>query len=54
MTHVLASSQFRWQGAYSAFSVCTDSLATVCAYIEDQKRHHARNTIRADWEIAEG
>ncbi len=43
---------FRWQGAYSARSVSPQGTGDVCAYIEDQKRHHADKTTYHEWERA--
>jgi REP element-mobilizing transposase RayT len=50
VTHVLGRSGFRWQGAYSAFGVCEEAIETAAFYIESQKQHHARNTLRDRWE----
>jgi putative transposase len=41
---------FRWQGAYAAFSVCPNVVTNVCDYIENQKIHHARNSLIPEWE----
>lgn len=46
ITHVLAPEiGFKWQGAYSVFSVSTYHVSKVAAYISNQERHHAENTI---------
>jgi REP-associated tyrosine transposase len=51
VTHELAAGRdFKWQGTYGAFSVSPDDLDRICAYIERQKEHHARNTTHSDWE----
>ncbi len=49
-TYTLSWSDFRWQGAYSAFGVGKDSLEIVCRYIENQKQHHAQQTTSSEWE----
>ena len=36
--------QFKWQGAYGAFSVGTEQVPIITAYIKKQKQHHARGT----------
>ena len=54
-THLLACPDFRWQGAYSAFSVGPEGVETVCSYIENQKKHHTQQSIIDEWELsAEG
>jgi len=51
-THLLDCPGFRWQGAYSGFSVCPEGVEAVCSYIENQKQHHARNTVLEAWELS--
>jgi putative transposase len=41
---------FRWQGAYGAFSIREIEVDTVKTYILNQADHHANNTISADFE----
>lgn len=52
MTHEIAPGAFfKWQGSYGAFTVSQHSIATVIAYIDNQKEHHRDATIRAEFEI---
>lgn len=41
---------FGWQPGYGAFSVSPKHVSHVVAYIENQKTHHADNTLHSDWE----
>jgi putative transposase len=41
---------FKWQGAYGAFTVSKDLAAKVKTYVEQQKEHHAENTLFPEWE----
>jgi REP element-mobilizing transposase RayT len=41
---------FKWQGAYGAFTVSENMLPTITAYITNQKKHHAENTIQTEIE----
>src|SRR3990170_5026726 len=51
MTHVVApSSNFKWQGAYSAFTLAVKDVPAVRAYIADQEQHHADGKTRPEWE----
>ena len=51
MNHVLrCNSNFRWQGAYGAFSVSPDEVARVRTYIHNQVQLHAENTLKDPWE----
>jgi putative transposase len=49
-THALACAEFGWQRCYYAISVGPDAVDSVVRYIENQKRHHANNALRAGWE----
>jgi putative transposase len=44
---------FRWQGAYGAFTLPKDAIRTVTEYINNQKMHHAKNTLVWEWEQCE-
>jgi hypothetical protein len=37
--------QFKWQGAYGAFSVGRNEVTEIINYIKGQKRHHTENTL---------
>jgi putative transposase len=52
-THLLGCPDFRWQGAYSAFSVGPKGVEAVCTYIEGQKQHHSRQTTVDEWELSD-
>ena len=41
---------FKWQGSYGAFTVSRDHVEVVRHYIEQQKQHHAMQTVVAEWE----
>ena len=52
VTHEIEpGSFFKWQGSYSAFSICSDALPRLETYIAQQKEHHARNDLIAVWEF---
>jgi REP-associated tyrosine transposase len=53
-THILlpAGAFFKWQGAYGAVSVSPRALNEVCAYIANQKAHHAAQSLIPEWEPA--
>jgi len=44
---------FAWQEGYGAFSVGPREVSLAVAYIENQKDHHASNTLDAEWEATE-
>jgi putative transposase len=46
----LISGKFSWRAGYAAFSVSPLARDTVHLYIENQKIHHARNTVNGEWE----
>jgi putative transposase len=50
VTHELDQADFKWQGAYGAFTVGFDALSTVRAYVLDQKAHHRDGSFWPDWE----
>ncbi len=41
---------FDWQDSYAVFTVSDRDTPRVKAYIENQKQHHAQNTLVAEWE----
>ncbi len=47
---LLGDLPFRWQEGYGVFSVSPNQVSRVLAYIEDQKRHHAENSLHSRWE----
>ena len=50
-THMVAPDRFfKWQGSYAAFSISSNDLDRLCAYITHQKEHHRRGTIIPEWE----
>ena len=51
VTHVIMPETFfKWQGAYGAFTIRRSEVPTVKAYIENQKQHHAENTLMPELE----
>jgi REP element-mobilizing transposase RayT len=57
VTHqLLPGSLFKWQGAYGAFTVSRDQVEPVRRYIEQQREHHAMQSVIPAWEqtISEG
>ena len=51
MTHEITPGEsFRWQGAYSAFTVGKDDLPQVIRYIDRQKAHHQEASTQPEWE----
>jgi REP element-mobilizing transposase RayT len=44
---------FRWQGAYAAITVCPSVVPALCEYIEGQKEHYVRNRLNLEWEQPE-
>lgn len=42
--------RFRWQESYGAFSVSRSHLPRVIAYINNQKQHHATDSLWPQWE----
>ena len=43
-------SQFKWQGAYGAFSVGHDEVPGIIEYIKHQKSHHANHSLLERYE----
>ena len=41
---------FRWNEGYGVFAFSRSHRERVIAYVENQKRHHAENTLWPDWE----
>ena len=51
VTHVITPDQFfKWQGAYGAFTLRKDEVASVRRYVERQKEHHAHDDLWVAWE----
>ena len=50
MTYELGLQEFKWQGAYGAFTLGRDAVPTVRAYCLDQKRHHTAGDTWPEWE----
>ena len=44
-THGTPSWSFKWQGGYGIDTVSHAHVPRVCAYIHNQKRHHAEGTF---------
>ncbi len=44
-THGSPTWAFRWQGSYSDHSVSASHMTRIRLYIENQKQHHADNTL---------
>jgi REP element-mobilizing transposase RayT len=42
--------EFKWQGSYGAFSISHWDVDKIAAYIKDQKKHHAEQSIVESWE----
>ena len=40
---------FSWQNGYGAFSVGPSDLAALCAYIDNQERHHRTRTYQEEF-----
>jgi putative transposase len=54
VTHKLVYEDgFRWQGAYSAFSVSTSDVPRIRDYILRQEQHHQDQTLQDDLELDE-
>jgi putative transposase len=46
ITHAIRPADFfKWQGSYGAFTISQRSVCQVCAYILNQKAHHADSTL---------
>jgi REP element-mobilizing transposase RayT len=50
---IMPGGNFKWQGAYGAFTVGLDGVDTVSAYVRNQKTHHAENQIITEIERCE-
>ncbi len=48
--HLFPATDFRWQGAYGAFSVSPEGTDAVRAYIRNQAVHHAQHSLNEVWE----
>jgi REP element-mobilizing transposase RayT len=54
VNHKLTSeSEFKWQGAYGAFTVSTSAVDAVCDYILRQEEHHRDCSIDPTLELPE-
>ncbi len=54
MSHEIKPGEFfKWQGAYGAFTLRYDDVPVVKQYIVNQKRHHAEQSFRPEWEKSE-
>jgi len=52
MTHQMKPDTFfKWQGSYAAFTVGTQDLEGVTAYIQHQAEHHNQQTHIQAWEM---
>jgi REP element-mobilizing transposase RayT len=45
-----ATTAFRWQTGYGAFSFDPDNVEPVLRYVEAQRQHHQFGTVYAPWE----
>ena len=55
INQVLApETEFRWQGAYGAFTAGADGLDALVQYVKNQARHHAEQTLWPEWEETYG
>lgn len=51
VTHVIQPGEpFKWQGAYGAFTIRKSEVPTVKRYIQNQKEHHAENSLVTELE----
>ena len=48
-THAL-NVPFKWRGSYGAFSVGRSEVTRIRKYIRNQKEHHAKRELVAEWE----
>lgn len=53
VNHTLGKA-FYWQEGYGALTVGKQGLEKVREYVENQKTHHAQNTVMELYEISEG
>ena len=44
---------FRWQGAYGAFSIRANEVSKVRSYILAQTQHHANGVLMSEFEVSE-
>ena len=44
---------FGWQDGFGVFSVTHTDKERVCAYIQNQKQHHANDAVWLEWEAPE-
>ncbi|WP_394796350.1 IS200/IS605 family transposase [Armatimonas sp.] len=51
INHVLfPEGSFRWRDGYAAFSMSRNHRDAAVLYVQNQKLHHADQTLRAHWE----
>ena len=54
MNHEIAPErEFKWQGAYGAFTISKTSVDKVADYVRDQKQHHANRSLIDELERCE-
>lgn len=54
MNHVIKpGSDFRWQGAYGAFSIRKHEVEQVTHYILNQELHHAQQSLDEEFELTD-
>jgi putative transposase len=46
-----AHGSFMWQTEYGVLSFSEKALSSIVAYINNQKKHHAENTLNVAWKI---
>jgi REP element-mobilizing transposase RayT len=54
MNHEIAPDrEFKWQGAYGAFTISKTTVDKVADYVRDQKLHHANRSLIEELECSE-
>ncbi|HEX2978854.1 MAG TPA: IS200/IS605 family transposase [Anaerolineaceae bacterium] len=54
VTHqLLPDANFKWQGAYAAFSLSMLEVDRLSTYIRKQKEHHKEKTLQTPWELSD-
>ena len=49
-TYTDSAGAFAWQGEYGAFTFSEKALNSIVAYVNNQKKHHAENTLYSQME----
>jgi putative transposase len=49
--HERSGTRFEWQVGYGAFSIGVSQVAATTRYIQNQAKHHARQTFAQEWKI---